>query len=112
MGVIHESGEVVGNKFFLNDPGIGCVNEIRRLTPTHVLKHHDAREDERGRVHLVLIRILGGGAMSGLKNGHVIGRVGAWGDAHAPNFGRCCVRQIIPVKVHRGDDVKFRRPQL
>ena len=50
--------------------------------------------------------------MSGLKNCHVIGRIGARRNAHSPNFGRCRVRQIIPVKVHRSDHVKFRRPQL
>src|SRR6202022_98776 len=76
--------------------------------PAEVLEHHDAGEQHRGRVDLVLTGVLRGGAVGRFEDavpGHVVD-VAAGGDADPADLGREGVRDVVAVEVGRGDHVE------
>src|SRR5690606_9511267 len=104
--------EVVGDGARADGPVQPADDEVRRLVPAQVPQHHVAREDDRARVDLVQVRVLGRGAVGGLEDG-VAGQVvdvAARGDADAAHLRGQGVGQVVAVEVEGGDDVELVGP--
>src|SRR5580704_11402388 len=103
----HQALEIVGDGLVgkrLLEP---ANNSVSCLLPSHVLEHHHPRQDDRAGVDLILVRVLGRGAMGGLEDrvaSHVVD-VGARRDAQAADLRRQRVGKVIAVKVHGRDHV-------
>src|SRR5690606_38103831 len=78
------------------------------FTPAHVAQQHLAGEDDRPRVHHVLVGVLGRGAVGGFEHG-VAGDevdVAAGRDANTADLSGQGVGEIVAVQVHGGEHVK------
>src|SRR5204863_1518535 len=86
-------------------------DQVGRLVPLHVAEHHLAGEDDRAGVHLVLVGVLGRGAVRRLEHGVPgdVVDVPARGDADAADLCGQRVAQVVAVQVGRGDDVELLR---
>src|SRR5580658_8506073 len=67
-GALHQAGEVVSHSLGPDGAVHALDDEIRRLLPSEVAQHHLAAEDDRARVHLVEVGVLGGRAMGRLED--------------------------------------------
>src|SRR5208337_3269147 len=63
----HQALEVVGHLFLVDGRLKPANDAVGNLLPSHVLEHQDARQDNRARVHLVLVGVLGCGAVGRLE---------------------------------------------
>ena len=109
---IHEAGEVVGDDL-VADGGFDRTDDVvGGVLPAEVLEHHDARQQHRGRVDLVLAGVLRGGAMGGLEDAVTrdVVDVGARCDADAAHLGSQGIGQVVAVEVHRRDHVELGGP--
>src|SRR5690242_10827404 len=68
-GSLHQPREIVGDRLCRNGAVHALDDQIRGLAPAHVTQHHFARQNHRSRVHLVLVGVLGRGAVSGFEHG-------------------------------------------
>src|SRR6476620_9266542 len=109
----HQSGEVVRHLPVRNSSVHPLHDEIGRLWPSQMPQHHLARENHRTRIDLVLIGVLGSGAVRGLEDrvaGDVVD-VPPRCDADAANLGGQGIRQVVPVEIRRRDNVELVGPR-
>ena len=104
----HQSLEIVRDRFGADGSGHSFDDQIGRLGPTHIPQHHLTGEDHAAGVDLVLIGVLGGGAVGGFENGvaGVVVEIAARGDADPADLSSQGVGNVIAVEVQRGDDVE------
>src|SRR5690349_8198689 len=65
----HQAREVVGDRLRGDGAVHALDDQVGDLVPAQVPEHHLAGEDDRARVHLVLVGVLGRGAVGGLEDG-------------------------------------------
>src|SRR5665213_3462917 len=65
----HLPGEIVGDGLGGNGAFQSLDDELGHCVPAHVFEHHDAGEDDAAGVDLVLVGVLGGGAVGGFEDG-------------------------------------------
>ncbi len=75
------------------------------------LEHHDAGEDQRAGVDLVLVGVLGGGAVGRLEHGDAVALVAAGRHAEAADLRRQGVGEVVAVEVRGGEHVVLLGPQ-
>src|SRR3972149_447715 len=109
--VAHEAFEVVGDLAGGYGPVDAFEDEVGGLFPAHVAEHHFAGEDDAAGVDLVLIGVLGGGAVGGLEDGvaGVVVDVAAGGDADAADLSGQSVGKVIAVEVQCRDHIEISR---
>src|SRR5215203_6396159 len=110
-GPIHLALEVVGHPLLLDGAAQSRLDAGRRLVPAEPAQHHAAGEDQRSGVDLVLVGVLGSGAVGGLEHGDAVPLVAAGGHAEPAHLGSERVREIVAVEVRGGQDVVLVRPQ-
>src|SRR5208282_1748024 len=105
----HQPLEVVRNLFLADGLFQAANDAVGDFLPSQMLEHQDPRQDNRTGVDLVLVGVLGRGAVGRLEDrvtGQIVDiRTGS--DSDAADLRRERVGQIVAVKVHRGDDVEF-----
>src|ERR1044072_2286889 len=75
VGALHQPCKIIGDGPGGNRPVHALHHQVGGFGPSHVAQHHFAREDDRARVDLVLVGVLGRRAVGGLEDGvagHVI----------------------------------------
>ena len=92
-------------------PSMPLMIEVGGLVPAEVPEHHLAGEDDRARVHLVEVGVLGRGAVRGLEDGVAgdVVDVAAGRDADAADLRGERVGEVVAVEVQRRDDVELLR---
>src|SRR5689334_11580534 len=68
-GALHQPRKVIGDRAGPDGAFHALDDQVGGLAPAHVAQHHLAREDDRAGVNLVLVGILGRGAVGGLEDG-------------------------------------------
>src|SRR4029077_13597851 len=68
LGAGHQTLEIVSHRLLADGALQTLDDEVGRLSPTHVAKHHLARQNNRAGIHFVEIGILRRRAMGRLKN--------------------------------------------
>src|SRR5690606_11701169 len=96
---------VLDGLFQGGDDGIG------RFLPADMLQHHDAGEEQGGRIDLVQAGVLGRRAVGGLEHRHLVADVGAGGDADAADLSGQGIGQVVAVQVEGGQHIEFLGPQ-
>jgi hypothetical protein len=86
-------------------------DQVGSFAPAHVAEHHLTREDDRARVHLVQVGVLGRGAVSRFEDGvtGLVVDVGARSDADAAHLRGQRVGEVIAVEVQGGDHIVIAR---
>src|SRR5688572_13185945 len=110
-GPVHLALEVVGHPLLLDGAAEGRLDAGRRLGPAQPAQHHAAGEDQRSGVDLVLVGVLGSGAVGGLEHGDAVPLVAAGGHAEPAHLGGQGIREVVAVEVRGGQDVVLVRPQ-
>jgi len=84
---------------------------VGRLGPAQVAEHHFARQNERSRIDLVEVGVLGRGAVGGLEDraAGVVVDVGPRGDADPADACRQGIGHVVAVEVQGSNHVVFRR---
>src|SRR5205807_6179547 len=109
-GAFHEARQIVGHDLLPERRFHSADDQAGRLPPPQVLEHHHARQDQRPRVHLVLVGVLGRGAVRRLEHRVDVADVPPGGHADSPDLGGDRVGEVVPVQVARGDDVEGAGP--
>src|SRR5262245_4166868 len=106
---LHQAGEVVGDVLARDGPVHALDDQVGGLGPAHVAQHHLARQDDRAGVDLVLVGVLGGGAVGRLEDGvaAAVVDVASRCDADAADLRGERVGGIVAVEVERRDDVEL-----
>src|SRR5256885_1246904 len=99
----HQPREIVCNAPRPDRPNEPARDRRRHIIPPELLEHHRSRQDHASRVHFVLPRVLGRGAVRRLEHGEAVAHITAGRESEPTHLGRRGVRQQVAVQVGRGD---------
>ena len=101
LRALHQPGEVVGDGLGADRLLQALDDQVGGFLPAHVLEHHHAGEDHAAGVDVVLVGVLGGGAVGGFEDGVAgdVVDVAAGGDADAADLRGQGVAEIIAVEI-------------
>src|SRR5436190_6952697 len=103
----HQPREIVGDAARPDRSAQPARNGRGHVVPSELLEHHPARQDHAPRVHLVLPRVLGCGAVGRLEDGVPVAHVAARREPEPAHLRCCGVREQVAVQVGRGNHGVF-----
>mmetsp|Transcript_6234 Transcript_6234/g.9850 ORF Transcript_6234/g.9850 Transcript_6234/m.9850 type:complete len:280 (+) Transcript_6234:1948-2787(+) len=106
--MIHHALKIIGNCPVGNRFVNTLDDKLRRFVPSEVTKHHNPTEDHRARVDFIKSGILWSSSMSRLEDcmSRLVVNVPSWGNTNSTNLRCKCITQIIPIQIHRCDNIK------
>src|SRR5438034_616980 len=84
----HQPREIVCDAPRPDRPAEPARDRGRHIIPPELLEHHRSRQDHASRVHFVLPRVLGRGAVRRLEHGEAVAHIAAGRESEPAHLGR------------------------
>ena len=108
----HQPGKIIDHRTDLDGLRHCGFNQQCRIIPAQVLEHHHAGENYRPWIDLILPGIFRRCAMGRFKTGMAgeVMNISSRGNSQPANLCRQGIGDVVPIEVHRCDDIIFSRP--